>query len=193
MTRITQAQVKIAEAIDSGGPLTATQIASTYGARISNTRRAADYMVENGYLMFWDGRYNLTKLGRDDVLLSNAADTLNRERRRAAQKPAEAAPAPAAAPATAPAAAPAAAPADLFTVTHIGADEIQWTPPSTAETVEPKADPISDVDFFKDFLDDMYPIVAEAVMLDIGGHNITLSVDDAQELRDALNKFFEGG
>ena len=187
MTRITQAQVKIAEAIDSGGPLTATQIASTYGARISNTRRAADYMVENGYLMFWDGRYNLTKLGRDDVLLSNAADTLNRERRRAAQKPAEAAHAEAAPAEAAP------APADLFTVTHIGADEIQWTPPSTAETVEPKADPISDVDFFKDFLDDMYPIVAEAVMLDIGGHNITLSVDDAQELRDALNKFFEGG
>lgn len=179
MTRITQAQVKIAEAIDSGGPLTATQIASTYGARISNTRRAADGMVENGYLMFWDGRYNLTKLGRDDVLLSNAAITLNRARRNDAQKPVEAA--------------PAAAPADLFTVTHIGADEIQWTPPSTAETVEPKADPISDVDFFKDFLDDMYPIVAEAVMLDIGGHNITLSVDDAQELRDALNKFFEGG
>lgn len=176
MTRITQSQVKIAEAIESEGPLTAAQIANTYGARVSNARRAADYMVENGHLTFWDGRYSLTKLGRDDVLLSNAAITLKRARRNEAQKPAEAAP----------------APADLFTVTHIGADEIQWTPPSTAETVEPKADPISDVDFFKDFLDDLYPIVAEAVMLDIGGHNITLSVDDAQELRRSLNKFFEG-
>ena len=31
-----------------------------------------------------------------------------------------------------------------------------------------------------------------AAMLDIAGHNITLSVDDAQELRRSLNKFFEG-
>ena len=172
MTRITQAQVKIAEAIDSGGPLTATQIASTYGSRISNTRRAADYMVENGYLMFWDGRYSLTKLGRDDVLLSHAAITLKRARRNEAQKPVEA------------------APADLFTLTHIGTDELQWTP--TAATIEPKADPISDEGFFTEFLDDIFPIVTEAVMLDIAGHNITLSVDDAQELRRSLNKFFEG-
>lgn len=173
MTRITQSQVKIAEAIESEGPLTATQIAGTYGARISNARRAADYMVEKGYLTFWDGRYSLTKLGRDDVLLSHAAITLKRARRNEAQKPVEA------------------APADLFTLTHIGADEIQW-PPSTTETIEPKADPISDEGFFTEFMDDMFPIVAEAVMLDIAGHNIALSVGDARELRRSLNKFFEG-
>lgn len=178
MTRITQAQVKIAEAIDSGGPLTATQIASTYGSRISNTRRAADGMVENGYLMFWDGRYNLTKLGRDDVLLSNAADTLHRERRKAAQKPVETE----------------AAPADLFGAVQTEEDGFQWIPmaPFTDAIIEPKADPISDEGFFTEFLDDIFPIVTEAVMLDIAGHNITLSVDDAQELRRSLNKFFEG-
>jgi hypothetical protein len=175
MTRITQSQVKIAEAIESEGPLTAAQIANTFGARVSNIRRAADYMVDNGHLTFWDGRYSLTKLGRDDVLLSHAAITLKRTRRNEAQKPAETAPK-----------------ADLFTVTHIGADEIQWTQPSATGTVEPKADPISDEGFFTEFLDDIFPIVTEAVMLDIAGHNITLSVDDAQELRDALNKFFEG-
>jgi hypothetical protein len=171
MTRITQLQVKIAEAIESEGPLTATQIANTYGARVSNTRRTADGMAERGYLTFWDGRYSLTKLGRDDVLLSHAAITLKRTRRNGEQKPAE---------------------ADLFTVTHIGADEIQWTPPSATETIEPKADPIFDEGFFEDFIDDIFPIVTEAVMLDIAGHNITLSVDDAQELRRSLNKFFEG-
>ena len=174
MTRITQSQLKIAEAIENEGPLTAAQIANTYGARVSNARRAADYMVENGHLTFWDGRYSLTKLGRDDVLLSHAAITLKRTRRNEAQKPAEA------------------APADLFTVTHMGADEIQWTQPSATETVEPKADPIFDEGFFADFIDDIFPIVTEAVMLDIAGHNITLSVDDAQELRRSLNKFFEG-
>jgi len=174
MTRITQSQVKIAEAIESEGPLTAAQIANAYGARVSNARRAADYMVENGHLTFWDGRYSLTKLGRDDVLLSNAAITLKRARRNEAQKPAEVAP----------------APADLFTLTHIGTDELQWTP--TAATIEPKADPISDEGFFTEFLDDIFPIVTEAVMLDIAGHNIALSVDDAQELRRSLNNFFEG-
>lgn len=169
MTRITQSQVKIAEAIEREGPMTAAQLANAYGARVSNARRAADYMVDNKYLMFWDGRYNLTKLGRDDVLLSNAAITLRQARRNEAQKP-----------------------ADLFTLTHIGADEIQWTLPSTTETIEPKADPISDEGFFTEFLDDIFPIVTEAVMLDIAGHNIALSVDDAQELRRSLNNFFEG-
>lgn len=172
MTRITQSQVKIAEAIEREGPLTAAQIASAYGARVSNARRAADYMVDNNYLLFWDGRYNLTKLGRDDVLLSHAAITLKRARRNEAQKPVETE----------------AAPADLFTVTQIGADEIQWTPSFTNATIEPKADPIFD----EGFLDDIFPIVTEAVMLDIAGHNISLAVDDAQELRRSLNKYFEG-
>ena len=190
MTRITQAQVKIAEAIDSGGPLTATQIANTNGARISNTRRAADYMAERGYLMFWDGRYNLTKLGRDDVLLSHAADTLHRERRRAAQKPVEAAPADLFTPQKQ----EEVNPAELCASVQTEADGFQWVamPPFTNATIEPKADPISDEGFFGDFIDDLYPIVTEAVMLDIAGHNITLSVDDAQELRRSLNKFFEG-
>lgn len=182
MTRITQSQVKIAEAIESEGPLTATQIANTSGSRISNTRRAADYMVENGYLTFWDGRYSLTKLGRDDVLLSHAAITLKRARRNEAQKPVDDAPK-----------------FDLFAPVQTEADGFQWSPVYTLTNspVEPKADPISDEpisdeDFFTEFLDDMFPIVAEAVMLDIAGHNISLSVDDAQALRRALNDFFEG-
>lgn len=180
MTRITQSQVKIAEAIDREGPLTATQIANTYGSRISNTRRAADGMAERGYLIFWDGRYSLTKLGRDDVLLSHAADTLHRERRREAQKAAEVdlftAPTPVET-----------NPADLFTIKHTEADDFQWTAVKSV-AYEPKADPV----FIEDFIDDIYPIVTEAVMLDIAGHNITLCVDDAQELRRSLNKFFEG-
>ena len=174
MIRISQTQVKIAEAIESEGPMTAAQLANAYGARVSNTRRAADYMVENGYLTFWDGRYSLTKLGRDDVLLSHAAITLKRARRNEAQKPVEA------------------VPTDLFTLTHIGNDELQWTPTAPAATIEPKADPIFDSHFLEDFIEDIFPIVTEAVMLDIAGHNITLSVDDAQELRRSLNKFFEG-
>jgi len=175
MTRITQLQVKIAEAIENEGPLTAAQLANTYGARVSNARRAADYMVENGHLTFWDGRYSLTKLGRDDVLLSHAAITLKRTRRNDAQKPAEAAPADLFTPQKQ----SEINPADLFTLTR-------------TETIEPKADPIFDEGFFEDFIDDIFPIVTEAVMLDIAGHNITLSVDDAQELRRSLNKFFEG-
>ena len=174
MTRITQSQVKIAEAIEREGPLTAAQIASAYGARVSNARRAADYMVDNNYLLFWDGRYNLTKLGRDDVLLSHAAITLKRARRNEAQKPVETE----------------AAPADLFASVHTEADGFQWVamPPFTNATIEPKADPIFD----EGFLDDIFPIVTEAVMLDIAGHNISLAVDDAQELRRSLNKYFEG-
>ncbi len=173
MTRITQSQVKIAEAIESDGPLTAAQIANTYGARVSNARRAADYMVENKYLTFWDGRYSLTKLGRDDVLLSHAAITLKRARRNEAQKPVDDAPK-----------------LDLFAPVQTEADGFQWSPLYTLTNapVERKADPIFDEDDF----DDIFPIVTEAVMLDIAGHNISLSVDDAQELRRSLNKFFEG-
>ena len=177
MTRITQAQVKIAEAIDRDGPLTATQLAKTYGARISNARRAADYMVENKYLMLWDGRYNLTKLGRDDVLYSNAADTLHRKRRRAEQTPVEDEPK-----------------FDLFAPVQTEADGFQWSPVYTLTNapIEPKADPIFDENYAEDLIEELFPIVTEAVMLDIAGHNITLSVDDAQELRRSLNKFFEG-
>lgn len=176
MTRITQAQVKIAEAIESEGPLTAAQLADAYGARVSNARRAADYMVEHNYLTFWDGRYSLTKLGRDDVLLSHAAITLKRARRNEAQKPVEA------------------APADLFGAVQTEEDGFQWIPMAsfTNAAIEPKADPISDEGFFTEFLDDIFPVVTEAVMIDIAGHNISLSVDDAQELRRSLNKFFEG-
>ncbi len=184
MTRITQSQVKIAEAIEREGPLTAAQLANLCGARVSNARRAADYMVDNKYLMFWDGRYNLTKLGRDDVLLSHAAITLKRARRNEAQKPVEADPTDLFTPQKQ----SEVNPADLFTLTHIGADELQRTPP----TAEPKADPIFNKDFFEDFIDDIFPIVTEAVMLDIAGHSIALSVDDAQELRRSLNNFFEG-
>jgi hypothetical protein len=173
MTRITQSQVKIAEAIECEGPLTAAQIANAYGARVSNARRAADYMVENNYLTFWDGRYSLTKLGRDDVLLSHAAITLKRKRRNEAQKPVDDAPK-----------------FDLFAPVQTEADGFQWSPVYTLTNapVEPKADPIFDEDDF----DDIFPIVTEAVMLDIAGHNISLSVDDAQELRRSLNKFFGG-
>lgn len=181
MTRITQSQVKIAEAIESDGPLTAAQIANTYGARVSNARRAADYMVENNYLTFWDGRYSLTKLGRDDVLLSHAAITLKRARRNEAQKPVEIE-----ADLFTPQKRDEVNPSDLFKLTHVGVDELYRT------TVEPKADPISDEDFFENLIDDIFPIVTEAVMLDIAGHNISLSVDDAQELRRSLNKFFKG-
>jgi len=41
-------------------------------------------------------------------------------------------------------------------------------------------------------LDDIFPIVREAVIIDIAGNNIVLDADDAQELRRSLNKFFEG-
>ena len=183
MTRITQSQVKIAEAIDRGGPLTATQLANTYGARISNARRAADGMVGNGYLMFWDGRYNLTKLGRDDVLHSTAANTLHRARRNEEQRPPERV----------------RAEADLFAVSH-QSGTFSWAPPSSFSTVAPKADPIADPiadepiadNIFEDILEDMFPIVSEAIIIDIAGNDFALSVDDAQELRAALNKFFEG-
>lgn len=171
MTRITQAQVKIAEAIDRDGPLTATQLAHSYGARISNARRAADGMVENSYLMFWDGRYNLTKLGRDDVLHSVAADTLHMERRKASQKPVDDEPK-----------------FDLFAPVQTEADGFQWSPVYTLTNapVEPKADPIFD----EDILDDAYPLVTAAVALDVGGQLIVLDTDEAQALRRSLNKFF---
>ena len=181
MTRITQAQVKIAETIEREGALTAPQIADAHGARIDNARRSANNMVESGYLSLWDNRYSLTRLGRDEVLLSHAARTLQRARRKETAKPVETD-----------------APADLFAqpsfetnltapvaVTHLGADDFQWTGVKSV-AYEPKADPV----FIQDFIEDIYPIVTEAVMLDIAGHNISLSVDDAQELRDALNKFF---
>ena len=176
MTRITQSQVKIAEALESEGPLTAAQIANAYGARVSNARRAADYMVENNYLTFWDGRYSLTKLGRDDVLLSHAAITLKRARRNEAQKPAEA------------------APADLFGTVQTEEDGFQWIPmPSFANaTIEPKADPIFDENYAEDIIEELFPIATAAVMLNVAGHHISLSVDDAQALRRSLNKFFEG-
>lgn len=191
MTRITQSQVKIAEALENDGPLTATQIANTYGARVSNTRRAADYMVENGHLTFWNDHYSLTKLGRADVLLSHAAITLKRARRNEAQKPAETAPK---ADLFTPQRHDEINPADLFGTVQTEEDGFQWIPmpPFANATIEPKADPIFDENYIESFLDDIYPIVTEAVMLDIAGHNITLCVDDAQELRRSLNKFFEG-
>ena len=173
MTRITQAQVKIAETIEREGPLTAAQIANAYGARVSNARRAADGMVDSKYLMFWDGRYNLTKLGRDDVLLSHAAITLRRSRRNEAQKPVEEK-----------------TKVDLFTSAQTGADNFQWSPVPmyTTTTVEPKADPIPE----EAIHDDAFPLVTAAVALDVGGQLIVLDVDEAQALRRSLNKFFEG-
>lgn len=177
MTRITQAQVKIAEAIESEGPLTAAQIANTYGARVSNARRAADYMVENNYLTFWDGRYSLTKLGRDDVLLSHAAITLKRARRNEAQKPVDDEPK-----------------FDLSAPVQTEADGFQWSPVYTLTntTVGPKADPIADEDIFEDVIEELFPMVTAAVALDVGGQLIVLDTDEAQALRRSLNKFFEG-
>lgn len=185
MTRITQAQVKIAEAIDRDGPLTATQLAHVYGARISNARRAADCMVGNNYLMFWDGRYSLTKLGRDDVLNSVAADTLRKARRYEGQRQVGQT---------------IATEVDLFTSPQ-PSGTFTWAAPSSFSTVVPKADPITDEpiveepifeDIFENILDDIFPIVREAVIIDIAGNNIVLDADDAQELRRSLNKFFEG-
>jgi hypothetical protein len=136
-------------------------------------------MVENNYLTFWDGRYSLTKLGRDNVLLSHAAITLKRARRNEAQKPVEA-------DLFTQQKQDEVVPADIFKLTHIGADELYRT------TVEPKADPIFDENYAEDLIEELFPIVTEAVIIDIAGHNITLSVDDAQALRRSLNKFFEG-
>ena len=177
MTRITQAQVKIAETIEREGPLTAAQIANAYGARVSNARRAADGMVDSKYLMFWDGRYNLTKLGRDDVLLSHAAITLRQSRRNEAQKPVEET-----------------TKADLFTSVQTETDCFQWLPVSAkaSATIEPKADPIPDETTREDAFDDAYPLVTAAVALDVGGQLIVLDTDEAQALRRSLNKFFEG-
>jgi hypothetical protein len=177
MTRITQAQVKIAETIEREGPLSAAQIANAYGARVSNARRTADTMVENKHLMFWNGRYNLTQSGCDDVLLSHAAITLRQSRRNEAQKPVEET-----------------TKADLFTSVQTEADGFQWSPVSmyTTTTLEPKADPIPDEVVPDDAFDDAYPLVTAAVALDVGGQLIVLDVDEAQALRRSLNKFFEG-
>jgi hypothetical protein len=176
MERVTQVQVKIAEAIEREGPLAAAQLANAYGARPSNARRAADGMVVKGFLTYWNGRYSLTKRGRDDVLHSAAANTLHRLRRKEEQsqleQPEETR-----------------AEADLFTVTH-ASGTFPWA--TVAPTVVPKADPIADEDYAEDVIDELFPMVTAAVALDIGGQLIVLDTDEAQALRRSLNKFFEG-
>jgi len=174
MERVTQTQVKIAEAIEREGPLAAAQLANAYGARPSNARRAADGMVVKGFLTYWNGRYSLTKRGRDDVLHSAAANTLHRLRRKEEQgqleQPEETR-----------------AEADLFTVTS---GTFPWS--KVAPTFAPKADPITDEDYAEDVIDELFPMVTAAVALDVGGQLIVLDTDEAQALRRSLNKFFEG-
>ncbi len=162
MTRITQAQVKIAEAIDREGAMTVQQIARDYGARLDNARRATNTMLEKKFLADINGYYVLTMLGREEVLKSEAARSLQRARRDEMQKTADL------------------VNSDLFTSAAI-----------TSVSVAPKADPLPERSYADEVIEDLFPVATAAVILDIGSlKNFALTVDEAQTLRRSLNNFF---
>jgi hypothetical protein len=161
MERITQVQVKIAEGLKREGVLNATAIAQEYGGRVANAKRAADLMRAKGYVSYKDGMYKLTPLGYYAVLRSAAANALRKATE--TPSPAQQLPLP-----------------DPILVTKANgtvinvAKEVHWPEPK----VEPKVEEVSSV-------------VTASVTLDIGSlKNFPLTVNDAQELRRALNKFF---
>ena len=164
MERITQVQVRIAEGLKREGVLNASGIAKEYGARPSNAKRAADLMRAKGYVSYKDGLYKLTSLGHYAVLRSNAAKAL----RKAMETPA---PAP-----QLPLPDPILVAKANGTIINV-AKEVTWPEP---KAVEKRAEAVT-------------PIAAASVTLNIGTlKNFPLTVDEAKELRVALNNFFEG-
>lgn len=160
MERITQVQVKIAEGLKREGMLNAAAIAKECGARVANAKRTADLMLSKGYVAYKDGLYKLTSLGRNTVLRSEAAVAL-----RKAQKAQSAEP-------ELPLPEPVLVTKANGTIINV-ANSLRWPTP------EPKVEP-----------KEVFSVVTASVTLDIGGHDLTLTVDDAQALRRALNKFF---
>lgn len=160
MERITQVQVKIAEGLKREGMLNAAAIAKECGARVANAKRTADLMLSKGYVAYKDGLYKLTSRGRNTVLRSEAAVAL-----RKAQKAQSAEP-------ELPLPEPVLVTKANGTIINV-ANSLRWPTP------EPKVEP-----------KEVFSVVTASVTLDIGGHDLTLTVDDAQALRRALNKFF---
>jgi hypothetical protein len=162
MERITQVQVRIAEGLKREGVLNANAIAKEYGARPSNAKRAADLMRAKGYVSYKDGLYKLTPLGHYAVLRSAAAKKL----RKATETPS---PSPQL---------PLPDPIYMIEAKSVVTSELRWPTPEFKFAEQPA--------------EEAAPVVSASVTLDIAGHHITLTVDEAQELRASLNNFFGG-